>query len=87
MEDPRVITLDKEFEWSKVNGEKYHELMDSYEMDSYPSIVILNKNGEVIEKIAGYQTAPALRDWLNSALNKMKHLPVSMLDGKTIIQN
>ncbi|MBN1906198.1 MAG: thioredoxin fold domain-containing protein [Deltaproteobacteria bacterium] len=86
MEDPRVINLDKEFVWAKMNGEKYHELMDTYEMDSYPSIVILNKNGEVIEKIAGYQSAPVLRDWLNSALNKTKQIPVSMLDGKRIVQ-
>jgi FKBP-type peptidyl-prolyl cis-trans isomerase 2 len=72
MKDPRVEYFENEFIWIKVNGKEHPEFMDIYKTDSYPSILLLDSRGQVIEKMLGFKYAYVLRDNLSSALQKME---------------
>ncbi|MGD9159970.1 MAG: FKBP-type peptidyl-prolyl cis-trans isomerase [Desulfobacteraceae bacterium] len=86
LKDPRIEYLENEFVWIKADGEKHPELMDSYKMDSYPSILLLDSKGKVIEKMTGFKFAPVLRDRLNTALQKIGKTHISALVEKNPVK-
>jgi thiol:disulfide interchange protein len=52
--DSRVIQKAKSFVMIKVNGDYNRELMDQYNVESYPTIVFLDRNGNEIDRWVGW---------------------------------
>ena len=76
MNDPRVTKFNDDFIWVKASEEMYPELMNTYELKSFPAIIFIGSHGEEIKKISGFRYAPVLRDELSTFLDKMKKAPV-----------
>ena len=88
LEDPRIEYLENDFIWIKTNGYNFPELMDMYEIDSYPTILLLDSKGKAVNKMVGFKTAPVLRDKLNPFLEKIKKASLNVLAVKdTVKQN
>ncbi len=66
--DPRVKRLSCDFVWVKVDSSQEKDLYAFYEQDGYPLIVLLDPEGDVMEKINGYRPPDALSADLRKAL-------------------
>lgn len=54
----------------KVNADKYRDLVMKYQVTGYPTIIFLNSNGKVEEKVVGYRDAGALKQIMDKVLSK-----------------
>ena len=52
--DSRVITKSNGFAMIKVNGDYNRDLMNQYNVESYPTIVFLDRNGNEVERWVGW---------------------------------
>jgi FKBP-type peptidyl-prolyl cis-trans isomerase 2 len=82
--DPRIRMMKNDFVWIKVDSDKQKEIKALYEQKGFPLTVLLDANGEVLEKISGYRPAGEFQTVLKKALNgkgaSASSLPV---DGQT----
>ena len=69
LKDPRITNLKNKFIWIKASEALDPELIDSYNQESFPGIVLIGKQGKEIEKLSGYQYAPVLREKLKQVLD------------------
>lgn len=67
LNDPRIMSLSDRLIWLKVDTDKERGIYEHYEQQSYPTIVLLDGNGEVYRKMEGY-TDPVK---LSKALNEL----------------
>ncbi len=66
--DPRVESMHDDFVWIRLDSDKqYPELKTLYEQRSFPLTVLLNSDGEVVERISGYLPANAFRSKIMKA--------------------
>ena len=68
--DPAVAELSKEFVCVKVDTDKYGQDASKYGVQGLPTIVFLNPDGTVIDKIVGYNPAPEFTANMRKALKK-----------------
>lgn len=62
--DPRVKTFNDRFVWIKVNSDTNQKYKDMYKQNGFPLIVILNREGQPLDRMDGFKDAVALRDEL-----------------------
>jgi FKBP-type peptidyl-prolyl cis-trans isomerase 2 len=66
--DPRIKMMKDDFVWIKVNSDKNKEFKQLYEQKGFPLTVLLDSQGEVIEKISGFRPAGEYQAELKKAL-------------------
>jgi FKBP-type peptidyl-prolyl cis-trans isomerase 2 len=64
LQDARVKTFDDRFVWIKVNSGANQKYKDMYGQNGFPLIVILNREGQPLDRLDGFKDAVALRDEL-----------------------
>lgn len=68
--NPAVIALAKDFVAVKVDTDKYGQDSTKYGVQGLPTIVFMNPDGTVIDKIVGYNPAPAFAERMKKSLKK-----------------
>ncbi len=68
--DPEVIALSKNFVCVKVDTDKYGQDASKYGVQGLPTIVFINPDGTVIDKMVGYNPAPDFAANMKKALKK-----------------
>mgnify|MGYP006312057455 CR=1 FL=1 len=66
--DPKIRLLDDSFVWMKIDSHEKREYKELYEQTSYPWIVVLNPEGEVVKTIRGFKPADQLRQELTAVI-------------------
>lgn len=67
LNDPNVVSiLSTRFVPIKINLEQETAIADQYDINAYPTIVIIDGNRNVVEKFSGYMSADSLAAKLNS---------------------
>ncbi len=64
LEDPRVKIFRDRFVWIKVNSDSEAKIAEQYAQKGFPLIVILNREGQPLDRMDGFKDAVALRDEL-----------------------
>ena len=70
--DNKVDGLAKKFICVKVDGDKNREAVSKYQIEGYPTIIFLNYEGRIDERVVGYRDANGFADIMNSVLKKTK---------------
>jgi len=68
--DPDVAALSKEFVCVKVDTDKFGQDASKYGVQGLPTIVFMNADGTVIDKIVGYNPAPQFAAAMKKVLKK-----------------
>lgn len=55
-QDPRVKQKLSDYVLVKINGDQNPDLVKKYQIYGYPTILILDSNGNIIKTISGYQS-------------------------------
>ncbi|MCB4792143.1 MAG: thioredoxin family protein [Elusimicrobia bacterium] len=63
-----VVNASKDFINVKIDTDKFPEVSGKYGITGLPTIIFLNKNGDVIEKIIGYSDSQNLINTMTKAL-------------------
>lgn len=66
--DPKVMTAAGQFLWVKIDIDKEHELAARYGVEGVPVTVVLDKQGRVLGKSAGYMPPAKFVDFLTTSL-------------------
>ena len=64
LQDPRVKTFKDRFVWIKVNSDAEAKIKEQFAQKGFPLIVILNREGQPLDRMDGFKDALALRDKL-----------------------
>ena len=70
--DRKVSDLAKNFICVKVDGDKNREAASKYQIEGYPTIIFLNYEGGIDERIVGYRDASSFASAMSSVLKKTK---------------
>ena len=57
LSDPRIKMMRDDYIWIKVDSDKHEEYKEYYEQSGFPLTVLLDKKGEVVQKISGFRPA------------------------------
>ena len=68
VQDVRVQKFWNQFIWTKVNSDKKREYKDRYKQNGFPMVIMINTQGEVINRIEGFRDARAFVQELEKAL-------------------
>jgi len=68
--DPAVAALSKEFVCVKVDTDKFGQDASKYGVQGLPTIIFLNADGTVIDKIVGFSPAPDFAATMKKVLKK-----------------
>ncbi len=66
--DPVITSLEERFVWVKLNSDKHKEYMTRFGQKGFPMMVLLDKQGNVIEKREGFQQVYPLWESLRQVL-------------------
>lgn len=66
--DPKVATVAGQFAWVKIDIDHDHELAARYGVEGVPVTVVLDKQGHVLGKTAGYMPPAKFVDFLTTSL-------------------
>jgi thioredoxin-related protein len=66
--DPQVMTAAGQFQWVKIDVDKDHELAARFGAEGVPVTVVLDKQGRVLGKTAGYLPPARFLDFLRTSL-------------------
>jgi len=69
--DSRVIEKSKDFVSIKVDGDDRQDLINSYIITGYPTIVFLNSQGTEINRVPGYVPPGPFLDEMDKALKEI----------------
>lgn len=72
LEDPRIKLLRDSFIWVKVDSHEHKDIKDFYEQRGFPMIVLMESQGSVIKKIAGFKEPEALQQELKQLIGNRK---------------
>ncbi len=75
--DPEVLKVSRQFSCIKVDGDRNRELVRSYRVDGYPTIVFLDASGKEVHRVVGYRPAQAFLAEMQKALAANAPLPKS----------
>ena len=64
LQDPRIKAFNDRFVWVKVNSDSEEKIKKQFAQKSFPLIVILNREGQPLDRMDGFKDALALRDEL-----------------------
>ncbi len=64
IQDPRIKTFNDRFVWIKVNSDTQKKYYEMYEQKGFPLIVILNRDGQPLDRMDGFKDAAAFHDEL-----------------------
>jgi len=64
IQDPRIKTFSDRFVWIKVNSDTQKKYYEMYEQKGFPLIVILNRDGQPMDRMDGFKDASAFHDEL-----------------------
>ena len=88
---PAVEKLLKKYVSIRINGEQYPNFMERYSVTGFPTILFLDKNGVLVDRLTGLPTEGMVIAKLNSVLGKydiegkllekLKSSPGSVLDN------
>ena len=67
-EDPRIKSLSDRFVWLKINSDKERVYKEVFGQEGYPMIVLMDRHGETIEKLGGFQDGSTLILYLEKVL-------------------
>lgn len=67
--DRNVIAQSQNWVTVKVNGEKRPDVMQSYGLNAYPTLVFAHSNGQPIKVIEGYHDAPEMVQQMQEAFS------------------
>lgn len=70
--NPNVGKLAKDFICVKVDADKYKDDAAKYQVEGYPTILFLNYEGGIDERVVGYRGADDLTSIMSSVLKKTK---------------
>ena len=70
--DPKVGDISKNFICVKVDADKNHDDAAKYQIQGYPTIIFLDYEGNIAERVVGYRNAGDFADVMNSVLGKTK---------------
>ncbi len=59
-----VVEKADEFIFVKLDGDEQKELKDKYQVEAFPTLILLDSNGEVVRKAVGYQSVKKMLDFL-----------------------
>lgn len=68
--DIEVKRFKKEFVWLKLDSDEDQSLKAMYDQKGFPMTVILSPEGEVVQRLSGFQTARGLAGELDGVLNR-----------------
>jgi thiol:disulfide interchange protein len=72
----RVVTLMKQFVPVKLNAEKAgRAAAQKYGVEGFPTIIVLNRNDEVVSQISGYMPPKQFGDHMQAVARKHKNAP------------
>ncbi len=71
LQDPRVKSLNDRFVWIKVNSDANQKYKEMYGQKGFPLIIILNSEGQQLDRMDGFKDAAALRDELVKTLKTL----------------
>jgi thioredoxin-related protein len=78
--DPRVIQLLSNYVPARIKNTEHPVEIEKYKVDGYPTLAILDHQGNPIDIFAGYQPAGAFMSWL--ATNADRHLRYQELEAR-----
>ena len=64
LQDPRVKAFNDRFVWIKVNSDAEAKIKEQFAQKGFPLIVILNREGQPLDRMDGFKDALAFRDEL-----------------------
>ncbi len=56
--DKDVIALSRTFVFAKVDGDRQPDLARGYQVDGYPTVIVMDAEGKELHRIVGYKPAP-----------------------------
>ena len=65
LNDPRVTSLHDDFVWVKIDSDKHREYKEGFEQKSYPKLLILNPQGDVLKSLDGYNNVYIVSELLH----------------------
>jgi len=65
LQDPRIMKLHEHFVWVRIDSGKNPEYKDAFEQKSYPKLLVLNPQGDVLKSLDGYQNVHIVRKFLH----------------------
>jgi thiol:disulfide interchange protein len=72
LQDPRVKSFNDRFVWIKVNSDSEAKLKELYAQKGFPLIVILNLEGQPLDRMDGFKDAAAFREELVKTLRPLR---------------
>lgn len=66
--DPIIASMGDDFVWVKLNSDKHREYKARFGQGGFPTVVLLDKEGRIIQKMEGFQQPHQLREALEQAL-------------------
>ncbi|BBO92850.1 thioredoxin family protein [Desulfosarcina ovata] len=66
--DPRIKRFHDRFVWLKIDSDKEQVYKEIFGQENYPMIVLMNSQGDILEKIGGFQDGGTLALYLENIL-------------------
>jgi FKBP-type peptidyl-prolyl cis-trans isomerase 2 len=66
--DPVITAMSDRFVWVKINSDKHEEYKARFDQTGFPMVVVLDKEGKVLEKRQGFQPVYSLLEALQQSL-------------------
>lgn len=67
MKDPRITKFHDQFVWVKINSDKHREYMEGFEQKTFPKVVIIGPDGEIMESMEGFNNVHVVSEKLLDA--------------------
>ncbi|MBU0994145.1 MAG: thioredoxin family protein [Proteobacteria bacterium] len=74
LNDPRIKMIQDQFVWMKIDSDQDKAFYQEFKQESFPTIVLMNPEGEIINKLQGFQPADTLRGELIKCLGNQTDL-------------
>ena len=65
LKDPRVAVLHDQFIWVKIDSDMHLEYKEAFEQKSFPKLLILNPQEEILQSLDGYQNVHIVSELLH----------------------
>lgn len=75
--DPRIQTMGDRFVWMKIDSSQEEEFSFLFKQESFPMIVLMNSQGEVMKNIEGFQPAGSFYKELSACLENNAPLVIT----------
>lgn len=66
--DPRIKRYHDRFVWLKIDSDKERVFKEVFEQENFPMTVLMDSNGDILERLGGFQDGGTLAVYLDSVL-------------------